>query len=84
MESEIGLQFFPQPIDKPILLDRSSICGRERFCLVHVAVQTVEVDKQKCVAGTKQATIFLVLQETNCPVDVSLRKCSRNQILHRL
>ena len=82
MKSELALQFLPQPIDETILLDRSSICSCERFCFVHVAIQSVEISKQKCVAGIKRATIFLVLQETNCPVDISLRKCSRNQVWH--
>src|SRR6266576_1458009 len=82
MKSEVALQFRPQPIDETILLDRSSICGGKRFCFVHVAVQTVEISKQKYVAGIKRATIFLILQETNCSVNVTLRKCSRNQVWH--
>src|SRR5580704_11237223 len=83
MKSELALQFRPQPIDETILLDRSSIRGRESFCFVHVAVQTVEISKQKRVAETKLAAIFLVLQQANCPADVSLRKRSRNQVWHR-
>ena len=38
MKSELALQFPPQPIDETILLDRSSICGGQRFCFVHLAV----------------------------------------------
>src|SRR4029077_9426546 len=82
MKPELALQFRPQPIDQTILLDRSSIRGGESFCFVHIAVQTVEINKQKRVAETKRAPIFLVLEQTNCTVNVSLRKCSRNQIWH--
>src|SRR5882672_602846 len=83
MKSELALQFRPQPIDETILLDRSSISGGQRFCFFRVAVQTVKINKQKRVAETNRAAIFLVLQQTNCSVDVSLRKGSRNQVWHR-
>src|SRR2546430_14638778 len=82
MKSELVLQFRPQPIDETILLDRSSVSGGQLFCFVHVAVQTVEISKQKRAGETKWAAIFLVLQQANCTVDVSLRECSRNQVWH--
>src|SRR2546430_5705787 len=82
MKSELVLQFRPEPIDETILLDRG-ICASECFCFVDLAVQTVEINKKKRVTETKRAAIFLVLQQTNCPIDVALRKRSRNQVWHR-
>ena len=72
----------PQPIDETMLVDRSSSSGGQYFCFGHVRVQTVEISGQRCVAETKRATIFLVLQQSRCPVDVSLRTSSHNQVWH--
>lgn len=38
MKSELALQFPPKPIDETIILDRTSVCGGQRFCFVHLAV----------------------------------------------
>ena len=74
MESEIGLQFFPQPIDKPVCLDRAKIAGSEPLGLFDVAIQAVEICEQKRVVDAGYPTIFLAFQKPNRSADIPSRQ----------
>ena len=78
MKPKIGLQFFPQPIDKPILFDRSRVLSNQRLGLLNITVQAIQIGEQKYLISSEYAAIFLIVQQVNRPIEVSLRQSSRD------
>jgi len=65
MESEIGFQFFPQPIGRRIFVDQYGICGCKRFGFINVGIQAIEIREQKGFTNAEHAAIFLTFQQSN-------------------
>ena len=47
VKSELGLQFAPEPINKPIFLDGACLRRRKRLRFFDASIQTVEVEEQE-------------------------------------
>ena len=77
-KSEIGLQFSPDPIDEPILGDKSSVCGGEAFGLFDAPVQAVEIGQKKEIVGVREAAIFFAFEQSNGGPIIPAGECARD------
>ena len=84
MESEIGFQFFPQPIGRRILIDQCRICNCKCFGLINIRIQAIQVCEQKDFMNTERAAIFLTFQQSNRFVEIASRQGSGYEVRYNL
>ncbi len=78
MESELFLQFLPEPIHERIILNYGAAVSDQRLRFINNAVQTLEISEQEHVVNAERAPMPFALQKVNCSVDVPLRQRSHD------
>src|ERR1043166_7209672 len=84
MKSEFGLQFSPEPIDKPIFPDGCRIGGGERFGPFDTSIQTIEIREQEQVIAVGEAALFVTLEQSNGSVEIPAGQRSRQEVMPRV
>ena len=80
METKLIVQMRPEPLDKPVLLNRRSLSRRQGFGAFDVAAQAIKIDEQKWVVAVAESAFFYFLQQSNSAANVPARQISREQV----